>query len=83
MKAKLTLSIGMPGLACLMLPGSLWAGAIYTYTGEAFNNCSGGLASTGITCNGTYALSITFGTTSALPDSMALTDITADVTSTP
>jgi len=65
--------IGLLGLLCFMLPGSLRAGTIYTYTGEAYTTCNH-------TCG---PLSITFGTSlsGAALDNLPLTDITSTITS--
>jgi len=58
-RAKFVFSIGLLGLLCLMLPGSLRADTVYTYTGNAYTSCYGTY-----TCTGTPpALSITFDTT--------------------
>src|ERR1700693_2137948 len=80
--AKFAFSIGLLGLLCLMLPGSLRADTIYTYTGTPFTTCY-----VSYTCNGTTPfLSITFDTTlsGAQLDNLSLGStgvITATVTS--
>ena len=38
---KSTVILFCLGLLCLMLPGSLWADTIYTYTGNPYTNCTG------------------------------------------
>jgi hypothetical protein len=60
LRAEFVISIG---LLCLMLPGSLRADTVYTYTGNAYNICDGTYSNgTHGTCRGTYALSVTFDT---------------------
>lgn len=44
LRAKFVFSIGLLGLLCLMLPGSLRANTLYTYTGNAFTEFSGSYA---------------------------------------
>jgi hypothetical protein len=59
LKAKLVFSVGVLCLLSLVLPGSLRADTVYTYTGNAYTNCFGTY-----TCNGTTpAISFTFDTT--------------------
>jgi hypothetical protein len=59
LRAKIVFSIVLLGLLCLMLPGSLRADTVYTYTGVPLLwDCSGTYASSG-TCAGTYAISVT------------------------
>jgi len=84
MRAKFLFSIGLLGLLCLTLPGSLRADTVYTYTGNAYTTCYGSYASSGSTCAGPYALSITFDVTAGTPvdgwtRGGAGSDITADV----
>lgn len=83
--SKSVFSIGFLGLLCLVLPGSLQAQTVYTYTGNAYNpaDCFGVYCS-----GGPYALSITFDTTltgSALDNLTVNTvtggDLTADISS--
>jgi hypothetical protein len=58
MKLK-TISIGLLGLLCLMLPGSVRADTVLTYTGNPYAACQWGY-----TCTGTSpALSFTLDTT--------------------
>jgi hypothetical protein len=66
------------GLLCLMLPSALRADTIYTYTGNAFNNCSGTYCT-----GGTYAMSLTFAVAAGTPlaNLTPLADITPFVTS--
>jgi PEP-CTERM motif len=75
---KLAISIGVLGLVCAALPGSLRADETYTYTGMDYNEL-GGTYTTG----GPYALSITFDTSLTLAqlENLPGTDITADITS--
>jgi hypothetical protein len=65
LRAKCVFSIGLLGLVCLMLPGSLRADTVYTYTGNPYNFCVGTYAPNGINnvCPQPYALSLTFDTT--------------------
>jgi hypothetical protein len=51
------------GFLCLLLPGSLRADTTYTYAGNAYTSCTGTYASSGTTCAGPYALTVTFDTT--------------------
>lgn len=67
LRAKFVFSIGLLGLLCLMLPGSLRADTVYTYTGNAYNNCHGTYASSGTTCAGPYALSGTIDVMAGTP----------------
>jgi len=79
LRAKFVFSIGLLGLLCLMLPGSLRAQTIYTYTGNPYTFCGGTY-----TCNGTTPfLSITFDTslTGAALDGLSGDNITATVQS--
>lgn len=75
---KLGLWIGVLGLVCAALPGSLRADEMYTYTGQDYNECAGSYCS-----GGPYALSITFDTSLTLAElaSLPSTDITSDITS--
>jgi hypothetical protein len=61
LRAKFVISIGLLGLLCLMLPGSLRADTLYTYTGNPFNSCSGTYANLDGSCSG--AVSVTFDVT--------------------
>ncbi|MGD0047202.1 MAG: PEP-CTERM sorting domain-containing protein [Bryobacteraceae bacterium] len=80
---KSALTIGFLGLLCLLLPGSLRAGEILTYTGSPYSTCGGGYTSA---CT-TYSLDITIDTTLSLAQLENLTlgstgDIpSADITS--
>src|ERR1700730_8045144 len=78
LRVKFVLWMGLLGILCLVLPGSLHANSIYTYTGPAYTSCSGTY-----TCNGTTPfLSISFETTltgSQLDNLLPNTDITANV----
>lgn len=56
-RAGLVLSVGLLGLLCFALPGTLRADTLLTYTGNTFNSCSGTYGSPA--CAGTYALSVT------------------------
>jgi hypothetical protein len=65
----------------LMLPGSLRADTVYSYTSPTYNNCTGTYCT-----GGPYALSFTFDVTAGTPlDNLSLfgsgSDITADVSS--
>jgi PEP-CTERM motif len=64
-RARFVFSVGLLGLLCLMLAGSMRADTAYTYTGNPYNNCSGTYAPSGINnvCPKPYALSVTFETT--------------------
>lgn len=77
LRAKFVFSIGWLGLMYLiLLPGSLRADTIYTYTGNPYNTCYGTYCT-----GGPYALSVKFDTTltgSAL-DNLNLTDITGSI----
>ena len=55
-------SIGLLGLLCLLVPGSLRAGEILTYTGLAYTYCNG----TYVAECSTYSLNITVDTTLSL-----------------
>lgn len=57
-RLKLVISIGLLGLVCLMVPGSLQADTVYSYTGNP-------MQCTYPPCNFTPALSISFQTTLA------------------
>jgi hypothetical protein len=59
---RYVLSIGVPGLLCLILPGSLRAGMILTYAGEPYTLCEG----TYVAECSTYSLDITIDTTLSL-----------------
>ena len=59
MNLQRLVSIALPGLIFLMLPGSLQADTVYTYTGNGYTTCYGSYASSGSTCAGPYALSLT------------------------
>jgi hypothetical protein len=65
LRAKCVFSIGLLGLVCLMLPGSLQADTVYSYTSNSYSFCSGTYAPSGINnvCSNPYALSLTFDTT--------------------
>lgn len=92
LRAKFVFLIGLLGLLCLILPGSLRADTVYTYTSPAYNNCRGTYCA-----GGPYALSFTFDVTAGTPlDNLSLfapgsgspgsgsggaSDITADVSS--
>ncbi|MGB6430588.1 MAG: hypothetical protein WBF06_08375 [Candidatus Acidiferrales bacterium] len=78
LRAKLIFSVGLLGLLCVMLPGSLRADTTYTYTGQDYNTCGGTYCS-----GGPYALSITFDTTLTVAqlESQTGDDITADISS--
>ena len=56
---KLTLKFStLTGLLCLLVPGLMWAGTVYTYTGNPYTDCTGTYV-----CTGTSpALSLTFDT---------------------
>lgn len=41
LRLKFLFSIGLLGLLCLLLPGSLRADATYGYGGNPFTSCSG------------------------------------------
>jgi hypothetical protein len=77
LRAKLfVFSIGLLGLLYLMLPGSLRADTVYTYTGEPYTFCSGPY-----TCNGTTPfLSVTFDTTLSGSQLANLTELNGDIT---
>jgi hypothetical protein len=78
LKAKFVSSIGLLGLLCLMLPGSMRADTVYTYTGNAYTSCEGTYVIAG-SC-GPYALSVTFDVMAGTPlDLLTTSDITADV----
>jgi hypothetical protein len=65
LKPTFAFSIGLLGLVCLTLPGSLGADTVYTYTSNSYNSCSGTYAPSGINnvCPQPYALSLTLDTT--------------------
>jgi hypothetical protein len=82
--AKGIFPIGLLGLLSLMLPGSLRADTVYTYTGNAYTTCYGTYASNGTTCAGPYAPSITLDVMAGTPlANLTLggpgSDITTDV----
>jgi hypothetical protein len=87
LRTKLVLPFGLLTLLCLMLPRSLRAQTVYTYTGNPYNFCVGTYAPSGINnvCPNPYALSLTFDTTltgSALDNlTLGTGNITPDVTS--
>ena len=88
LKAKSALPIGLLTVLYFMLPSSLRAGTVYSYTGNSYNFCVGTYAPSGVNnvCPNTYALSLTFDTTlrGRALDNLTLGstgDITADVTS--
>jgi hypothetical protein len=66
LRAKFVFSIGLLSLLWLVLPGSLRAETVYTYTGNPYSFCVGTYVSSGVivnnTCGGPYALSLTFDT---------------------
>src|SRR6266481_4265149 len=69
-------AIGLLSLLCVMLPGTLRADTVYTYTGNDYTTCFGTYSNgTPGTCGGPYALSLTFVLTTPL----VVSDITADV----
>jgi hypothetical protein len=47
LRSKFALSMGLLGLLCVMLPGSLRADTVYTYTGDPYSGCSGSYTCTG------------------------------------
>jgi len=65
LRAKFVFSIGLLSLLWLVLPGSLRANTVYTYTSNPYNSCSGTYAPSGINnvCSQPYALSLTLETT--------------------
>jgi hypothetical protein len=77
LRPKFVLSIGLLSLLCLVLPGSLRADTIYSYTGNPYT------VNLGTYSGGTYSLSVSFDVAAGTPlDSLAPdTNITADVTS--
>lgn len=80
--AKFVFSISLLGFLCLMLPGSLQADTIYTYTGDPYSACGGTY-----TCNGTTPfLTVTIDVVAGTPlDNLTFgapgSDISADVSS--
>jgi hypothetical protein len=76
--ARYTLAIAL-GLLCFLLPNALRADTIYTYAGNAYNQCTGTY-----TCTGTAPfLSISFDTslTGAQLSNLSATDISATLVS--
>ena len=74
LRAKFVFLIGLLGLVCLMLPGSLRADTVLTYTGNAYTFCQ-----YAYTCTGTSpALSFTLDTTLTGPqfDNLAIGTVT-------
>ena len=65
LRAKFVFSIGLLSLLWLVLPGSLRANTVYTYTSNPYNSCSGTYAPSGVNnvCPQPYALSLTLETT--------------------
>jgi hypothetical protein len=64
LRAKFVFSIGLLGLLCLILPGSLRADTVYTYTGNPYTTCFGSYASSGSTCaTPVPSLTVTIDTT--------------------
>jgi hypothetical protein len=65
LRAKFVFSIGLLSFLWLVLPGSLRANTVYTYTSNPYNSCSGTYAPSGINnvCPQPYALSLTLDTT--------------------
>jgi hypothetical protein len=63
-RPKFVFALGLVGLVCLMLPGSLRADTTYTYTSNPYYFCSGTYAPGGVNnvCSNPYALSLTFTT---------------------
>jgi hypothetical protein len=76
-KATRVFSIGLLALLCLVLPGSLRADTIYTYSGEPYSPIAPSF------CNGTYtpvctelAITGSFTTATALGDNLVVDTIT-------
>jgi len=61
LRAKFVFSIGLLGLLCLILPGSLRADTVYTYIGNPYTTCFGSYGSGA--CASDYSLSVTIDTT--------------------
>ena len=83
-RAKFVISIGLLGLLCLLLPGSVRADTTYMYTGNAYTLCDGSYTSSGglSSCIQPYALTLTFDTTLSGSELEGFEgDITADLTS--
>lgn len=62
LRAKFVISIGLLGLLCLMLPGSLRADTVYTYTGNPFTSCTGTICT-----DDPPAVSVTFDVLAGTP----------------
>jgi hypothetical protein len=78
--AKLVFSTVLMDLVCLIVPGSLRADTVYTYTGNPYTLCAGTYASSGTTCAGPYAPSITLDVMAGTPlDSLSGSNITGDI----
>jgi PEP-CTERM motif len=76
-RARFTYLIGLLCLLCLMLPGSLRADTVYTYTGTPYSYCTGSY-----TCNGTTpSLNVTLDLGSALAGGLTFANITGSVNS--
>jgi hypothetical protein len=64
LKSRLLFSVVALNVFWLILPGSLRADTVYTYTGNAYSFCDGTYVSTGVivnnVCGGPYALSVKF-----------------------
>jgi hypothetical protein len=75
LRAKFVFSIGLLGLLCLMLPGSLRADTVYTYTGTPYAYCTGSYS-----CNGTTpSLTVTLDLGNALAGGLANADISGSI----
>jgi hypothetical protein len=75
LRAKFVFSISLLGMLCLMLPGSLRADTVYTYTGTPYTSC---IAS--YTCNGTTpSLTVTLDLGSALVGGLTSADISGSI----
>jgi PEP-CTERM motif len=76
LRPKLVMLFALLALLYLMLPCSLRADTVYTYTGNPFNTCFGTYSNgTPGICGGSHALSLTFDLTTPL----VVGDITASV----